>query len=175
MFCPETTLEYLQDRGGQGFLDLLTTACPKSATPLLAPILISHPIFDRYLHIGEPSPPGDKEAARKAWQSQVSMDRNTFLVHFLWNTVLGIYDLEQIYHLAKPTTKHERGVATKGLAGITRAMHKDMGRVVKEAQKIGRRACTTCHKPASRLSEGVVFMKCPRCDAIGREVVYCDR
>lgn len=71
MWCPETTMAVMQKDGGQGFLNLLTTICPKNVTKVdlrPEPIFISHPVFDGWYHIGKPCPPGQNEAVYKVLQ-----------------------------------------------------------------------------------------------------------
>lgn len=186
-WCPETTISFLQRDGGQGFLDLLNTILDTSngeapsEEPRTAPILVSHPVFDGIWHIGEPCPPGESDAARNVMQNHASLSRNYFLSFFLWNTLLNMYGMSQNYKAVKPTTSFNeelRVVKNSGKAkdlGLSKEDGKKLTQDARNAYSQAERACSSCDKMTFQLPEGTNFLRCSKCMAVGRKVMYCNK
>lgn len=186
-WCPETTISFLQRDGGKGFLDLLNTILDTpngeapSEEPRTSPVLVSHPVFDGIWHIGEPCPPGESDAARNVMQNHASLSRNFFLSFFLWNTLLEMYGMSQNYKAIKPTTSFNeelRVVKNSGKAkdlGLSKEDGKKLTQDARSAYSQAERACASCDKMTFQLPEGTNFLRCSKCMAVGRKVMYCNK
>lgn len=176
IWCPETTMKYLQQGGGNGFLSLLATICPRKSKmePRSQPVIISHAIFEASQGIGQSLLPGDNQAAREVFQRHTTISRNIFLSFFLYNTMTEIYGRSHIpYVPIKPSLKPAdprrifQGTSPDGFKAWKHASKHEL--------KSAQRACEDCGTLTSELPDGKVFMQCLKCKGIGRKIVYCNR
>ncbi|KAG8905483.1 hypothetical protein FRB99_008879 [Tulasnella sp. 403] len=178
-WCPETTLEFLQRNSGQGFLTLLDKFCPRDETSITLkdqPILLSHPDFDKFMHIGEPLPPGERGTLLSVCQRHALFSRSYFLAFFLWNTMLQVYDIPQVYIPTKLQYRPEKSSARdEHIPEAFQNMAKDARKEVRKQHKRAQRSCAACDKMEEHLPEGTRFLQCTKCSAVGRKVTYCDR
>lgn len=175
--CPETTLKYLEEGGGKGFLNLIATICPQfeslnNIELRPEPIFISNRVFEAMLHIGEPCPPSENKDALEAFQQQEALTRNVFLTHFLWNMMLGIYGYSQEFLPVKTPRNSEMA---KKFRALDPGAFKAIRQKKKEVGRPSERACENCKTIASDLAEGKSFWECTKCKAVGRKIVYCDK
>lgn len=177
-WCPETSMKYLEDGGGMGFLNLIATICPQNLAKIelrSKPILIANSVFEATYHIGEPCPAGEDEEARRVMQQNLALFRNFFLTFFLLNTVFGIYGKSFQFKAIKRSGKSDRE-ERKDVEAKYPDLVKSVNREMKEAgQPASERICANCGTSASMLPEGRRFMQCIRCKTVGRKIVYCDK
>lgn len=179
-WCPETRMQYLEKDKGNGFLNLLTTLCPKGVEPTLraTPILVANETFESMFYIGKPLLPGENEAVREVIQRSTSYTRNFFLTFFLWCTMLHVYGLEQRYGAAKPSTSMKEHLGrTKQVAKdfLPREANKALRQGAREGYMTAQHHCANCSKPQSELGGTGNFLQCSKCKTIGRKILYCNR
>ncbi|GJE88215.1 zinc finger MYND domain-containing protein [Phanerochaete sordida] len=153
-WCPDSSLQTLAARGGEGYLRVLKCLLPST---LDAPL--TKPIEEEMTHAG------CKTAYRAAKNS-----RTYALSTVVWNILLTFYGMEETQEPIRParaTTASTGAVAKSEERALMRshnAQRKDMPNV-----------CARRAVAETRLPAGAKLQACSRCRALGRRVFYCSK
>ncbi|KAJ7618907.1 hypothetical protein DFH06DRAFT_1306608 [Mycena polygramma] len=171
--CPELTLKRLNDRSGEGFINVLHNLClPASRKPKEAPdsyTTITNAVFDEMIpHTGSGPHPGCVMLQR-----MIQGQRAYFLTTVVWHVMLAFYGEPPQFGSVKQQRAGQKRAQTSVQQWLVGGMTLKHLRKFTHHRK-AERGCTSCMLPA-RLAGLDALLVCKRCKAIDREVLCCSR
>ncbi|EJD33582.1 hypothetical protein AURDEDRAFT_140623 [Auricularia subglabra TFB-10046 SS5] len=160
---PETCLDFLQRRGGRGFLDLLAQI---EDPPAPEPRIVPHAAYDGLIGVGNER---KRAPAEKVLARMQTISRNFFLAMMVWNTVLAFHGESENYRATKRTKEGKEEMRHM------KAAHPELYREAKEDKKGSQWGCRACGKVEESLPPGTRLLSCAKCNNINRVIKYCNK